>query len=131
LLYAAEYMLNCETVACVAPESAIAEFLTQLRRHAERTEICFEKIREPREMAWITCNYADELRAQRVAVASASSHIWVRFYCGRSVRDLLFCVSGAGAPVYSLNRVVEKGKARSGPPADHGKDGVANATGSV
>jgi hypothetical protein len=128
LLYAIEHMLGCRTVACVAPETNISDFLRQLCRHAERTEPCFDTVRDPREMTWVICNYATELQAARVAVVRTSAHIWVRFYRGKVARDLLFRISPENTPASSHERFSGAAKAFS-PPADSGKDGVADAPG--
>ncbi len=128
LLYAIELMLGCRTVACVASEAKIDSFLRQLRRHAQRTETCFDTVRDPREMAWVVCNYATQLRALRVAVVRTSAHIWVRFYCGKVARDLLFRILPESAPASVQERFSGGAKAFL-PPADRTKDGVANAPG--
>ncbi len=93
LLFAIERMLECRTLACVASGAAITEFLAILRGSAERSEASFDTIRDPQEMARIICNYADELRATRLAIARVSEHIWVRFFRHTAIRDLLFRVS--------------------------------------
>lgn len=92
-LFAIERMLECRTLACVASGAAITELLAILRRSAERSEASFDTIRDPQEMARIICNYADELRATRVAIARVTAHIWVRFFRHTAIRDLLFRVS--------------------------------------
>jgi len=100
LLYAVEHMLACRTVACVAPETKIIQFLTYWRRRVERNEINFDTIREPREMTRTIRNYALELEAKRLSVARASAHIWVRFFGRYGSRDLLFrIVSDPRAPL--------------------------------
>ena len=130
LLYAVEQMLDCRTVACVAPETRIAESLTYLRLHNEKAEIAFDSIRDPQEMAWIICNYATELQATRVAVVRVSSHIWVRFFSGETARDLLFRVLQDSLSPPPLNQFAERAKAFL-PSADTTKDGVAHASGPV
>jgi hypothetical protein len=69
--------------------------LAILRRSTVRSEASFDTIRDPQEMARIICNYADELRATRVAIARVTAHIWVRFFRHAAIRDLLFRVSMA------------------------------------
>jgi len=127
---AVEQMLDCRTVACVAPETRIAESLTYLRLHNEKAEIAFDSIRDPQEMAWIICNYATELQATRVAVVRVSSHIWVRFFSGETARDLLFRVLQDILSPPPLNQFAERAKAFL-PSADTTKDGVAHASGPV
>jgi hypothetical protein len=128
LLYAIELMLSCRTVACVASEAKIDTFLRHLRRHAQRTETCFDTVRDPREMTGVICNYATQLRAARVAVVRTGAHIWVRFYCGKMARDLLFRILPESTPALAHERFSGGAKAFS-PPADRRKDGVANAPG--
>jgi hypothetical protein len=127
LLYAIEQMLECRTVACVAVEAKVAQFLSYWRRRVERTDINFDTIRDPREMTWIIGNYAAELQAARVAVARASAHIWVRFYRSEVARDLLFRILPDGNPPLPPERALGSTKVIS-PPADTRKDGVADAT---
>jgi hypothetical protein len=128
LLYAIEHMLGCRTVACVGSETKIAAFLGQLRRHAQRTETYFDTVRDPREMAWVICNYATELKAARVAVVRTSAHIWVRFYRRKMAKDLLFRILPEGTSEMAYERFGRQAKAFL-PPADSRKDGVANAPG--
>ena len=126
LLYAIEQMLDCRTVACVAPEAKVAEFLHYWRRRVEGTDINFDTIRDPHEMTGIIGNYAAELRAARVAVARSSAHIWVRFYRGYVARDLLFRILPDTTPPLPAEKVTVRAKASSSP-ADTRKDGVSNA----
>jgi hypothetical protein len=125
LLYAIEQLLDCRTVACMAPQSAVSQILAQLRA-AERPEISFDTVRDPRDITSIICSYAHELRAARIAVARVTAHIWVRFYRRDANRDLLFRI--LPDPCSSLNqpaRVVCTNA--SSFPADNRKDGVSNA----
>ena len=130
LLYAVEQMLDCRTVACVAPESRIAESLAQTRLRREKVEVCFDTIRDPIEMSSITCNYAAELQATRVSVARVSAHIWVRFFSGAVVRDLLFRVLPDTASSFRLEAFAETPKAFLSH-ADSTKDGVTDASGPI
>jgi hypothetical protein len=126
LLYAVEQMLDCRTVACVAAEAKIAEFLRYWRRRAERPEITFDTIRDPYEMTRIIRNYAAELQAARVAIARASAHIWVRFYRKEVARDLLFRI----LPDTVQARPLEKPPGKPNAfllAADTRKDGVSDA----
>jgi hypothetical protein len=126
LLYAIEQMLDCRTVACVAPQAKVAEFLRYWRRRAERPEISFDTIRDPYEMTRIICNYAAELQSSRLAVARASAHIWVRFYRRDIARDLLFRILPDTAPSLPFEKAPGKPKAFL-PAADSRKDGVSDA----
>ena len=126
LLYAIEQMLDCRTIACVASEAKIAEFLGYWRRQVERTEISFDTIREPREMTRIIGNYAVELRAFRVAVARTSAHVWVRFFCRQAYRDLLFRVVPDVSHLSFSEKFAASAKAVSFS-VDTRKDGVSDA----
>jgi hypothetical protein len=126
LLYAIEQMLDCRTVACVAPQAKVAEFLRYWRRRAERPEISFDTIRDPYEMTRIICNYAAELQSSRLAVARASAHIWARFYRRDIARDLLFRILPDTAPSLPFEKAPGKPKAFL-PAADSRKDGVSDA----
>jgi hypothetical protein len=128
LLYAVEQMLDCRTVACVAPQTRIAQSLTCMRLQAEKVEICFDSIRDPREMAQIACNYAAELQATRVAVARLSAHIWVRFFSGGTARDLLFRILQDSPSRAHLAPLSARAKALPNP-ADSTNDGVRDASG--
>jgi hypothetical protein len=126
LLYAIEHMLDCRTVACVAPEAKIVEFLAYWRRRVERNDISFGTIRDPREMTRIISNYAAELQAVRVAVARASAHVWVRFYGRQTSRDLLFRMLPDGATGMASKKFSPNPKAFS-LSADTRKDGASDA----
>jgi hypothetical protein len=110
LLYAVEQLLGCRAVACVAPEAGIAELLGKAKNE-EKTETCFDTIRDPGEMVSIICNYATELGAERVALARASVHLWLRFYGNGKSRDLLFRVLPDSVLRPPLEATVQRTKA--------------------
>ena len=124
-LYAVEQMLGCRTEPCVASESAIDERIARLRRLRAGEEPCFDSIRDPIEMARIIASYSGALHSRRFAVARVASHVWVRFQCQRSVRDLLFRIAGAPSPG-AAERFAPDAKAFLFS-ADTRKDGVSNA----
>jgi hypothetical protein len=130
LLYAVEQMLDCRTVACIAPESRIAQSLALMRLQNEKTDLFFDTIRDPIEMAWIIGNYAGEFQATRVAIARVSAHIWVRFFSGSTARDLLFRVSPDTHSCFHLEPFAEMAKAFPSQ-ADSNQDGVSDASGLV
>lgn len=126
-LYAIEQMLGCQTVACVAAESAIASLLTQFHQNAPGEETCFETVRNPREVAWTICSYAAQLRAVRLAVVRASSYIWVRFHRRDVASDLMFRIipqPNAAVPDAPPGRANVFGAF-----ADKPKEGVSHAPG--
>jgi hypothetical protein len=126
LLYAVEQMLDCQTVACMAPQSAVVNALCHPRA-VDRTEVCFDTVRDPREIAATICNYTQELRASRIVVARVTAHIWVRFFRQDAIRDLLFRVlpdqrsALTHLPAYPIPKPFSL-------LADNRKDGVSNAT---
>jgi hypothetical protein len=128
LLYAVEQMLDCRTVPCVAPETRIATLLNSLRLQSEKSEIAFDTVREPREIARIICNYTIELQATRIAISRVSSHIWVRFFSREMARDLLFRILQVNSSSPHMEPLPQRPKAftRS---ADSIKDGVTDASG--
>ena len=126
-LYAIEQMLGCQTVACVAAQSAITATLTEFHRHTASEDTCFETVRDPREMTWTICSYATELRAFRVTIVRASSYVWVRFHRRHLSRDLLFRIISQPGPTPSEPLL---GRANvSSSSADMRKEGVSHATG--
>jgi len=123
LLYAIEQMLDCRTVACMAPKSAVAQLLDH-RRATNPPETSFDTVRDPGEITYTICSYAQELRASRVAIARVTAHIWVRFYRKDANRDLLFRI----LPDHCSKLThLPPAKAFS-VPADNRKDGVSDAT---
>ena len=125
LLYAVEQMLGCRTVACVAPATAIAHLLEQLRRTSAHEETSFDTLRDPRDVTSTIRNYAEELQATRISLARAAAYLWVRFHRDRSIRDLLFRV--LPEPV-SASSDGPTGVAKAfSVSADKGRDGVSDA----
>jgi Type II secretion system (T2SS), protein E, N-terminal domain len=97
-LYAVEQMLGCRTIACIAEEASVIKSLEELRRGAATCESSFDTMRDPREIAWTIRSYAGEYRATHIAVARASSYLWVRFRSGSLTRDLLFRIRSEADP---------------------------------
>jgi hypothetical protein len=125
LLYAVEQLLDCRTVACMAPQSAVTHLLAQLRA-ADRSEISFDTLRDPFDIASTICSYAQELRAAQIAIARATSHIWVRFFRRDANRDLLFRILPDHCSTLAQSPAAPPPKAFRFP-ADNRKDGVSNA----
>jgi hypothetical protein len=91
LLYAVEQMLGCHTAPSVAGESAVGEALEHIHRAAgQAEETVFDSLRDPREMARTTCNYATKLQSKAFRAVRAANYIWVRFESCGVARDLLF-----------------------------------------
>lgn len=98
LLYALEEILACQTFPCVSRESAVNEALEHLRKRATGTEISFDSVRDPGEMAATICSYAAQMDVREVRVVRAGSYIWVAFFRKGARRDLLFRVPSVPAP---------------------------------
>jgi hypothetical protein len=124
-LYAVGEMLGCRTFACVASESSVDRTLDHFRRTVPRQETCFDTIREPREMAWTICSYAEHLKSARTSIVRAGAFVWVRFFRDKSTRDLLFRIV-AGPRAASLGSVVLSTKVFESS-VDNRKDGVSPA----
>jgi hypothetical protein len=125
LLYALEEILECQTLACVARESAVNEALELFQKRASGNEICFDSVRDPVEMAATICSYAAQMDARQVKTVRAAGYLWVAFFQRGSRRDLLFRLPSEvlRSPLESLE---EPGKAIS-TLADMRKDSVRDA----
>jgi len=124
-LYGIEQMLRCRTFACVSSKTAVTQALDYLRRNARRMETSFDTIRDSNEIVRTIFNYAVELEARRISIARAGTYLWVRFYRGKTARDLLFRIlSGTSANHASLSSKT-KVLSRS---VDQGKDGAFGAS---
>ena len=90
MLYAVGVMLGCRTFPCIAGESAVVQVLGHLRRDSAGHGVCFDTIRDPREISRTISSYAAQLRASRVAMVRVAGYLWVRLYRVASGRNLLF-----------------------------------------
>src|SRR5579863_13723 len=128
-LYAVGEMLNCRTFPCVASESSVEQTLDHFRRTVPRQETCFDTIREPREMAWTICSYAEHLKSARTSIVRAGAYVWVRFFRDKSTRDLLFRILPESRSVQTaMGSAIAKAFV---PAADIRKDGVSPAAETV
>lgn len=126
-LYAVEQMLGCRTIACIAEEASVIKSLEELRRGAATAESSFDTMRDPREIAWTIRSYAGEYRASHIAVARASSYLWVRFMSGSLTKDLLFRIRSEA----DLARTTFPPAKVFSNPADTQGDGVSDAAESL
>jgi hypothetical protein len=101
----------------------VEQTLDHFRRTVPRQETCFDTIREPREMAWTICSYAEHLKSARTSIVRAGAFVWVRFFRDKSTRDLLFRIV-AGPRAASLGTVSLATKVLAAS-ADNRKDGVS------
>lgn len=124
LLYALEQMLGCRTVGCVASEASVLAALESMSPAVDRHEVCFDTVRDPREIASTIRSYADELRADRISLVRAGAFLWTRFRRGSSTRDLLFRILPSANSI--SDRIHQPSKVAP-IPADIRKDGVSNA----
>jgi hypothetical protein len=126
LLYALEEILGFRTHACVSGESSVNRVLEELSRRANSTEICFDSVRDPAEIAAAICSYARQLNGSRLKVARAGSYIWAAIFVKEARRDLLFRMP-YGPTETRREGTTERIKAFVGA-ADIRKDGVLDAT---
>jgi hypothetical protein len=89
-LYAIEQMLDCRTQACLVGRSIMDRELGRIRRDARTGDVMCESWRDPAAMAHITSDYAIQMRAEQVRIASCGEYIWVRLAAERKVLTLLF-----------------------------------------
>ena len=126
LLYALDEMLDCRTFACVATSSAVNEGLELWRQRAAGTEICFDSLQSPAEMAATIVSYAAQLDARDVKLVRAGHYLWAAFFRKSSRKDLLFRVP-VGAPTISAAAMAASHKAFL-PSVDRERDGTGDAT---
>ena len=124
LLYGLEQMLGCRTVGCVATEASVVSALESMAPAADREEISFDTLRDPRDIASTIRSYAQELRADRVAITRAGRFLWTRFHRKAAARDLLFRVFSSPDSKAEQFPPPSKGSFNS---ADTRKDGVSHA----
>lgn len=125
LLYVLERVMGCRTIPCIASQSAVAEALEHVRKHAAGNEICFDSVRDPAEIAATSCSYAAQMDIREMKIVSAAGFLWVAFFRQGTRRDLLFRVpasaSGRAKPFLDHINVFPE-------IADKRRDGVVGAT---
>jgi len=97
LLYALEEVLGCRTFPCVARQSAVCEALEQFHRFSPGDEICFDTMRDPREIAATVCSYATQMDIREIKAVPAGGYLWVALFRKQIRRDLLFRAPGSAS----------------------------------
>jgi Type II secretion system (T2SS), protein E, N-terminal domain len=96
LLYAIEQMTGCKTQPCFVTPS---EFRTLIESHEDSlkqvesspaSEVIFETMQPPEEMARILCGYGVELEAEEAMIAKCKEYLWARLTSGTREVNLLF-----------------------------------------
>jgi hypothetical protein len=96
LLYAIEQITGCKTQPCfVTPTEfkTLMEMQEQTAPQSEETpasEIIFDSVHSPEEMARILCSHGVELEAEEAAIAKCKDFLWARLVSGAKQLDLLF-----------------------------------------
>lgn len=124
LLYGLEQMLGCRTIGCVATEASVLSALESMAPAADREEISFDTLRDPRDITSTVRSYAHELRADRVAIVRAGCFLWTRFHRRAAPRDLLFRMFSSQDSKAEQFPPLSKASSNS---ADTRKDGVSRA----
>jgi type II secretion system (T2SS) protein E len=89
-LYSVERQLGARTEPCVITESAMEEALEEIRAVSRPTEIVFETLWDPYEMARTVRDYSLALGADELFLARPRRFLWVRLRGGGRFHDLLF-----------------------------------------
>ena len=95
-LYAVERMLECRTQPCLADQSSVERALDELRLQPRPTEIVFDSLRDPREMARASRNYAVSLEAHEARLVACAEYFWMRVVGPRQASNLAFRVLSKG-----------------------------------
>lgn len=77
-LYAIEQMLGCHTEACLVAPSVLQKYLATLPQTRGESEVVFERVTDPAELARIVCSYSVRLGASEVRLAPCGPHLWIR-----------------------------------------------------
>jgi hypothetical protein len=89
-LYSIERQLGARTEPCVITESAMDLALHQVRSESRPSEIVFETLWDPAEMARTVRDYSLALGADELFLARPRRFLWVRLRSGGRSHDLLF-----------------------------------------
>ena len=99
LLYALEKMTGCKTQPCfVTPSDFQSQIQSIEQLNAQRedeapSEIKFESVQSPPEMARILCSYSVQLEADQAVIGRCKAYLWARLKCNNKDVDLLFKAS--------------------------------------
>lgn len=89
-LYSIEHQLGAPTQACVITESAMEQALDDIRAQSRPSEIVFETLWHPYEIAGTVRDYSLALGAEELVLATPRRFLWVRLRGSGRSHDLLF-----------------------------------------
>lgn len=91
-----EHMTACLTEPCFITASECAEQIGSLT--GRNTEVTFERVSSPAEMANIVQSYAFQIGADEARMALCHNHLWARLTREGHPTDLLFALAGENTP---------------------------------
>lgn len=94
-LYSIEHQLGARTQACVITESAMEEAMEDIRTQSRPSEIVFETLWDPYEIARTVRDYSVALCAEELVLARPRRFLWVRLRGSGRSHDLLFRLPSA------------------------------------
>ncbi len=94
-LYSIERQLGARTEPCIITESAMEQALDEIRVASRPTEIVFETLWDPGEMARTVRDYSLALGADELLLARPRRFLWVRLRGEGRSHDLLFRLPAA------------------------------------
>jgi hypothetical protein len=89
-LYATEQLLGSRTQPCVVSEGEMEMALDEIRTPSRSSEVVFETIWNPSEMARAVREYAIKLNAEELAIARPRGFIWARLKSSERRWDMVF-----------------------------------------
>lgn len=93
-LYSVERQLGARTEPCVITESAMEQALEDIRTRERPSEIVFETLWEPSEIARTVRDYSLAFGAEELVLARPRRFLWVRLRAAGMSHDLLFRLPG-------------------------------------
>lgn len=85
-----ERMLHCRTEPCLARQSSIEGILEIIRQQERPTEIRFDGMRDPHEMARVAASYVAKIGAEEIQIEKCGPHIWLQLRSGQALTNLVF-----------------------------------------
>ena len=106
-LYATEQLLGSRTQPCIVAEAEMEIALDELRTGPRASEVVFETVWDPAEMAHAVRDYALKLNADELAIARPRGFVWARLKSSESRWDMVFRMpshSHLHAPAHASDR---------------------------
>ncbi len=94
-IYATERLLGSRTQPCVVTEAAMELALDEIRNTSRPSEIVFETIWQPTEMAHVVRDYALKIGAEELALARPRGFLWARLKTAQNRLDMMFRLPAA------------------------------------